>query len=151
MPLQLREFFGRGESLAFFWHVYGRNGEMFLGLGIIEGGGNNQPIEGRTKMMLLVHKIIFDEVCKYMYYVCFLFLPFLPFCSFDSISSSNLNPTLEIDPMMKCLSKSRAARWLFKTFFMLSILMRVMIFFVSFFVSMFLFVSSNSNDFYVSM
>ncbi len=42
---------------------------MFLGLGIIEGGGNNQPIEGRTKTMLLVHEIIFDEVCKYMYYV----------------------------------------------------------------------------------
>ena len=30
MPLQLREFFGRGESLAFFWHVYGRNREMFF-------------------------------------------------------------------------------------------------------------------------
>ena len=42
---------------------------MFLGSGIIEGGGNNQPIEGRTNTMLLVHEIIFDEVCKYMYYV----------------------------------------------------------------------------------
>lgn len=67
----------------------------------------------------------FDEVCKYMYYVYFLFLPLLLFRSFDSISSSNLNPTLEIDPMTKSLSKSRAAQW-FKTFFMLSILTRVM-------------------------
>jgi hypothetical protein len=32
MTLQLRDFLERGESLAFFWHVYGGNGENFLGL-----------------------------------------------------------------------------------------------------------------------
>jgi hypothetical protein len=54
----LREFLGRGEFLEIvFGHVYGRNGEMFLGLGIVEGGGNNQPIDGRTKMMLLIHNV----------------------------------------------------------------------------------------------
>jgi hypothetical protein len=36
----------------------------------------------------------------YYDYVHFLFLPFLLFCSFEPISSSNLNPTLEIEPMM---------------------------------------------------
>jgi hypothetical protein len=54
----------------------------------------------------------FDEVCKYMYCVYFRFLPFLLFRSCDLMSSSNLNPTLGIDPMTKSLSKSRAARWL---------------------------------------
>jgi hypothetical protein len=38
MPFQLREFLGREESFAIFGgHVYGRIGEMFLGLGIVEG------------------------------------------------------------------------------------------------------------------
>ena len=65
---------------------------MFLGLGIVEGGGNNQPIEGRTKTMPLVTTSMmntqpdhFDELCKHMYYVYSLFLPFLLFHSFDNI------------------------------------------------------------------
>jgi hypothetical protein len=57
-PTHQRVFLGRGKSLAIFWgHVYWRNGEVFLGLGIVEGGGNNQPIEGRTKTMPLVHNV----------------------------------------------------------------------------------------------
>ena len=46
MPLQLREFLGRGKSLEFFWHVYGRNEEMFFaGLALARATMSN-PVSG---------------------------------------------------------------------------------------------------------